>query len=184
MPRLAIAAAIFSAALTLAACTPPESASRSESISVTGTVTAIDQASRRVVVQGQDRTVQYRVSDEVQNFDQVEVGDLVSLDYVESVAVAMADPDDSGEPIVDVFGGRAEPGQRPGALGAMIGTVVVEFISYDPRSHIAQIRTPEGEVVSVSVAQQLRRFASTRQPGDRIIIAIEQAVAVAVTPVT
>jgi hypothetical protein len=181
MTRLALAAAI-AATVALSACTPPETASRTESISVAGTVTAIDKASRRVVVQGPDRTVQYRVSDEVQNFDQVEVGDEVTLEYFESVAVAMADPEDTGESLVDVFGARADPGQRPGALGAMVGTVVVEFIGYDPRSHVAEIRTPEGEIVSVTVAEELRRFASTRQPGDRVLIAVEEAVAVEVTP--
>ena len=149
---------------------------------LTGTVEAIDKASRRVLVQGPDRTILYRVSDEVRNFDQVEVGDTITLNYVETVAVAMADPDDTGEPLVDIFGARAEEGQRPGALGATIGTVVVDFIDYDPRTHIARVRTPDGEVLSVTVAEELRRFASTRLAGDRILIAVEEAVAINVTP--
>ena len=134
---------------------------------LTGTVEAIDKASRRVLVQGPDRTILYRVSDEVRNFDQVEVGDTITLNYVETVAVAMADPDDTGEPLVDIFGARAEEGQRPGALGATIGTVVVDFIDYDPRTHIARVRTPDGEVLSVTVAEELRRFASTGLAGDK-----------------
>lgn len=177
--RQVIAAATIAVA---AACTPPETASREESLSLTGTVTAIDKPSRRLTVEGPDRTVVYRVSDEARNFDQVEVGDRITLDYFESVAVTMADTDDSGEPLVDVFGARAAPGQRPGALGATVGTVVVDFIDYDPRTYMARIRTPEGEVVPVMVAEELRRFVSTRQPGDRIIVAVEQAVAVEVTP--
>ena len=36
--------------------------------------------------------------------------------------------------------------------------------------------------MSVTVAEELRRFAATRQPGDRIVVAVEEAIAVAVTP--
>jgi hypothetical protein len=180
-PRI-LAAAMICAMLALSACTPPESAGYEESVSLTGTVTSIDTASRRVVIEGPERTVLFRVSDEARNFDQVEVGDRVTLDYVESVAVAMADPEDSGEPLVDVFGVRAPEGQRPGMAGAMIGTVVVELVDYDPRTHVARIRGPEGNVTPVNVAPELRRFAATRQPGDRVLVLVEEAVAVNVTP--
>jgi hypothetical protein len=166
----------------LSACTPPDFAQREETVSLTGVVRGVDTASRRLVVEGEDRTVVYRVSDEVRNFDQIEVGDRITLDYVESVAVAMADPQDPGEPLVDVFGARAPEGARPGVVGASVGTVVVDFVDYDPATHVARIRGPEGNVTSVRVAEELRGFAATRQPGDRILILVEQAVAVAVTP--
>lgn len=182
MPILRPGLAVMTIAAAVSACTPPESAGYEESISLTGTVRSIDNASRRIVVEGDDRTVLYRVSNKVRNFDQVEVGDRITLDYVESVAVAMADPNDSGEGLVDVFGARAPEGAKPGALGAMVGTVVVDFMDYAPRTHVARIRMPDGVVTSVTVAEELRRFAATRQAGDRIIVAVEEAVAIEVTP--
>lgn len=174
--------AMISAALILAACTPPDAAMREQSVQLTGVVRGINADTRRLVVEGEDRTVVYRVSDEVRNFNQIEVGDRVTLDYYESVAVAMADPDDPGETLTDVFGMRAPEGERPGAAGAAVTTFVVELISYDAATGIATIRTPEGRVTSVRVAEELRRFASTRQPGDRILVLVEEAVAVGVTP--
>ena len=183
MFRHALAAAAVVMAVALAACTPPQMAQREQVVSATGTVTAIDRETRRVVIQEPNRTVQYRIGSQVTNFDQVEVGDQVRLDYIESVAVAMADPADTGEPIVDIFGVRAPEGSRPGMAAGSVATVVVELVSYDARSSRATIRTPSGEVRTVSVAPELRRFASTRSPGDRILVLIEQAVAVSVTPV-
>ncbi len=184
MPRLALAFAATLAALVASACTPPESASRQETVSVTGTVLAIDPESRRVAVEGGDGgTVVYRVSDEARNFGQIEAGDEITLDYYESVAVAMADPDDSGEPLTDVFGVRAPEGARPGVAGGQITTFVVELVSYNPSTAVATLRLPDGRVTAVTVAEELRRFAATRQPGDRVLVLIEEAVALEVTPV-
>jgi hypothetical protein len=183
MSRLALALAATLSALVAAGCTPPETASRQETVSVTGTVLAIDPGSRRVAVEGDERTVVYRVSDEARNFEQVEVGDEITLDYYESVAVAMADPDDSGEPLTDVFGVRAPEGTRPGVAGGQITTFVVELVSYNPSTAVATVRLPDGRVTAVTVAEELRRFAATRQPGDRVLVLIEEAVALEVTPV-
>jgi hypothetical protein len=176
--------AIAALGLVLSACGVPETASREETISLTGTVRAVNLDTRRLLVAGENRQVLYRVSEDVENFDQIEVGDRITLDYYESVAVAMADPDDSGEALTDAFGARAPAGARPGAIGAQVTTFVVELISYDAQTGIATIRTPEGQVTSVRVARELRRFAATRQPGDRILVAVQEAVAVGVTPAT
>jgi Cu/Ag efflux protein CusF len=180
MLRHMLAATIFG--LTLSACAAPETASREETVSLTGVVRGVDTGSRRLTVEGPDRTVVYRVSDEVRNFDQIEVGDRVSLNYYESVAVAMADPDDPGDALTDTFGARSAEGARPGAVGAAVTTFVVELVAYDAPTGIATIRTPQGEVRSVRVARELRRFAAARDPGDRILVLVEEAVAVGVAP--
>ncbi len=169
-------------AIALAACAIPETASREETVELTGVVRGIDVEARRLVIEGEDRTVVYRVSDEVRNLAEVQVGDEVALEYYEGVALAMADPADSGEAITDTFAGRAPEGARPAAGVASVTSFVVELISYDGGTGIATIRTPEGAVTSVRVAEEFRRFASTREPGDRILVLVEEAVAVGVSP--
>lgn len=183
MVRNAFAAAALAGALALSACSqPPQMAEREQTLTLTGVVQAIDRENRRVVVRGEDRTVQYRVGRQVRNFDQIEVGDQVTLDYIERVAVAMADPADSGEPITDILGVRAPAGARPGAAGVSVSSVVVEFLGYDAAENRASIRWPDGTEQSVFVAEELRRFAATRAVGDRVLVIVEQAMAVAVTP--
>lgn len=182
MLRHAFAAAALAAAVSLSACSQvPQTAEREQTLSLTGVVQAIDRDARRVVVRGEDRTVQYRVGRQVRNFDQIEVGDQVTLDYLERVAVAMADPEDAGEPVTDIFGVRAPEGARPGAAGISVSSVVVEFLGYDAVEHRASIRWPDGTEQSVLVPEELRRFAATRATGDRILVLVEQAMVVAVT---
>lgn len=183
MIRKTIFGVAISMGLALAACAPMRDfAQMKQSLSATGTVEAIDSENRRVVVRSGNRTILYRVSNEVRNLDQVQVGDVITLDYVESVAVAMADPEDSGEPLIDVYGMRAPEGARPGGAGTTIATAVVEFLGYDSRSHIAQFRTPDGEETSALVPRKLRHFAASRESGDKVLVLVEQAVAVSVTP--
>ncbi len=174
-----IAGAVF---LALAACAVPETASREDTFEVTGVVLAVDTESRRLTLEGEDRTILYRVSDEVRNLDQVEVGDEVTLSYYEAVALAMADPADDGAPLSDAFAGRAPEGAKPAAGVASVTSFVVELLDYDQGTGIATIRMPQGNTTSVRVAEELRRFASTRQPGDRILVLIEEALAVEVVP--
>lgn len=170
--------------VAVAGCTPADVAQSEQTVELTGVVRGVDRANRRVVIQGPQRTVQFRVSDEVRNFDQVDVGDRVTLDYRQTIAVTMADPNDPGEALSDTFAGRSPEGTRPAVAGVTITSLVVDLVSYDRASGVAVIRTPEGEEMSVLVARSMRGFASARQPGDRILVVIEEAVAVAVTETT
>jgi len=179
------AAATLAVAVSLSACAQmPSSASaqREEVVTRTGVVRMIDKQSRRVLIEGEDRTVLYRIGPQVQNFDQVKVGDKVTMTATETVAVAMADAADAGEPLVDVYGARAPKGDRPAGVAGAVQSVVVTFLGYNDKTRQAQIRLPDGEVRVVNVAPQLQTFASNRSIGDRILILIEQAVAISVTP--
>jgi len=181
----AFAAATLAVALSLSACGPmtsTASAQREDVVTRTGVVRLIDKESRRVLIEGPDRTVLYRIGPQVRNFDQVEVGDTVTLTATETVAVAMADAADTGEPLVDVYGARAPKGERPGAVAGQVQTLVVTFLGYNEKTKQAQIRLPDGEVRVVNVAPELQSFARSRVIGDRILVLIEQAVAISVTP--
>jgi len=183
MFRKILAPATLVAALALSGCfEAPESAEREESVSVTGVVRAIDKDARRFVVEGDNATIQYRVSDEVRNFDQLAVGDKIVVTYLEYVAATMADPEDSGDVAVDSFGERAPTGAKPGAIGGTVESLVVDFIDYNANNHVARIRMPDGALRSVTVPEEFRRFAGTRQTGDRVLVVIQKAVAVSVTP--
>ncbi len=166
----------------LTACAPTDYAERTETVERTLTVCEIDRDNRRFAVTGDGQRFVLRVSDEVINFDQIEVGDKLNIEYIESIAVGMAAPDDTGETIV-VEGALAAPeGAKPGVIGGEILSAVVEFISYDKRSHIATVQTASGDILSAKVKPEMRSFAAARVPGDRIVIEIATGMAVAITP--
>lgn len=174
---------IAATALALvAACGPTDFAERSETVERTLTVREIDREARRFAVTGDGRRFVLRVSDAVVNFDQIEVGDKLNVAYVESVAVSMATPEDTGETVVLEGSAIAPEGAKPGFAGGEIISAVVEFVDYDPASHFATVRTASGNLLSSKVHPEMRRFAAARIPGDRIEIEIASGFAVAITP--
>lgn len=183
--KLKIAA--FCAALLLtAACDMPtgnkDFAEHSETVTLIGTVEMVDLENRLFRVRDGSTAVTFKAGPQVQNFAQLSVGDEIELDYYESVAVGMARPDDPGNAIGEVMVAGNPEGALPGggAVGSVTG--VVEFVSYDAATKIATVKLEDGTVERVAVQPEMRAFAEARQPGDRIVVAIDRAVAVSVTP--
>lgn len=170
------------AMLALAGCAsmgagpaPRESATL---LTATATVESVDMATREVALRTPEgELLNITAGPEVRNLAQVEPGDQVEFDYFESVVVSMAD---SADPVASaaVVAGRAPEGDRPGAMAAVATDFVVEFVSYNPNTAQATFITPNGETRRVTVQPQFRQFAETRRTGDRINIALTEAVAV------
>ena len=179
--RVLTAAAL---ALTLAACDMMQggdvtSAEREETFTTVGTIQQVDRANRRVVLRIEGRTLTLRANEAVRAFDIVEPGDRVRATYTEAVAVDMALPDDTGEREIMVAEGIfVEPGQV-GRAAAEVMTGVYEVVSFDRRANEATLINPEGEVIVVDVAPELRAFARSRVPGDRVLITYAIGAAVA-----
>src|SRR5262245_32948458 len=98
---------------TVVASTPGKAAVVSEA-EITAQVTALDKATRTVTLKGpKGRSVDVIAGDAVKNFDQIRVGDNVTVKYVEALTMELkktkAKPDAKGE----VAAVRAAPGERP-----------------------------------------------------------------------
>lgn len=178
--------AAASALLVLAACSmmPGNSqhAESTETISLTARVEAVDLENRLITVRDGRTAVTFRAGPQVQNLAEVSAGDDVTLDYFESVAVAMADPDDPGTAIGEAVVGTAAPGEMPAAAAIGVLSGVVEFVSYDSERQVATVKLQDGSLETVRVRPEMRAFAAARVPGDRIAVVIERAMAIAVTP--
>jgi hypothetical protein len=168
----------------IAACAEKDvsSAERSETIELTAVVQEIDTAERRFVVKGGGRTTTLRASDSVKNFDQLAVGDEIKLYYAESIAVDLADPTVTGQTTLETKTVTSEEGAKPGGGTADLLTVPVEFLAYNRNNHVATIKSSDGTVFDVEVAPEMRSFATSRTPGDLIVVQMLQAVAVFVEP--
>ena len=166
----------------LAACAAPDSAERTETVQEVLTVRAIDTANRSFDVTGDGRSFNLRVSDAVVNFDQIEVGDKLNVEFTESIAVSMALPNDTGETITFEGGAAAPEGAKPGAAGVEFVSTVVQFVAYDSRTKKATVTTQDGKIIIATVPRELRSFAAARAPGDLIELDRTSAFAVAITP--
>ena len=157
-------------------------AQKSESVTLAGTIESIVPEKRLFKVRGKDATVVFRAGPQVRNFNEMKVGDKITLDYYESIAVGMADPADPGMAIGEVTTERAPAKSRPGGQATESLSTVVEFISYSDQTHIAAIRLNDGTIEQVLVPREMRNFASTRRPGSKLVIAVDRAVAIQVSP--
>lgn len=154
--------------------------SASQSMTVSAVVTAIDHDTRVVTVRkpdGEDLT--FTASEEVRNLPQVQVGDVLVAEYVESVSIEVMADDGLGTDAAEAVAmGRAEEGAMPGfaAMDSQIVIAKVEEINLELNTF--KLKGPDG-VVEEFVARNpdnLRRA----EVGDLVVITTTEAVAITV----
>ena len=68
----------------------PTGAGIAQAVEIQATVTAVDKAKRTVTVKGPKGNIRtFAVGKEARNFDQVKVGDMITLTYAEAVTVSL-----------------------------------------------------------------------------------------------
>lgn len=151
--------------------------------SVTAKVAAIDHASRTVSLLTKDgRSINFQVGPEVRNLDQVKAGDLVRVSYFESVMYQLRKPGEA-TPGVQVAegGGRAQPGETPGAgVARMVSvTAIVVALETKPPSVTFQTSTGERKTIPVRDPDRLKGV----KIGDLVEFTYTQALAIGVEEV-
>lgn len=150
-------------------------------MSFEATVAAIDHDTREVTLEGAEgRKVDLTVGDEVKNLPQVEVGDQVSVEYLEAVTVEVLGPAeaDVGAGALTASG-TAEPGEKPAGaeISEMIVVAVIEAIDKDNEQ--VTLKGPKGGTRTVKVRnpENLDKAAV----GEKVKITYTRAFAVNVT---
>ena len=145
-------------------------------------VDRVDARNRTIVVRGPDNMPQtLQLGPEVRNFDQIRRGDRVRLHYEEAVAVRMAPRGSRMEPETMVGAARAEPGARPAAGVAAATRAQVRITAVDTANNTVSFVGPSRVERTVAVrAPELREFLKTLSVGDRVDVAIAEAVAIRV----
>lgn len=182
-----MAVRVFIAALVLALTTGCEQqevlfAERSETRSTIGTIRELNPETRQFVLRIEGSTLTLRATEAMINFDQLEVGDRVRVEYEESIAAEMALADDTGETIAAGISAAGPAGDKPGVAAVEVVSTVVEFLAYDPQGKKAILRLSDGSITTVKVAREMRDFAKSRTVGDRILVTYSVASAITVEP--
>ncbi|TWI01833.1 hypothetical protein IP90_02393 [Luteimonas cucumeris] len=193
LPHLS-SALVVALALSLSACssTPSEAEPAatpytisSEQLTLEGTITRIDKADRVVVIRGSEgNEIEFQADADMRNFDQLEVGDKVSLDYTSAVAVDIQ-PAGSAEVGTTIQEGAsmAAAGARPGASTNQTVTIVAEVMGVDTAANTVTVKGPRGNVVTLDVARDdLRQRLTTLKVGDKLRATFTEAIAVNVRP--
>ena len=179
--------------LALSACssTPADTAARapvtlsSEQVTLEGSIIRVDRANRMVTIRGSEGAeLDVSVDDQVRNFDQLQVGDRVALDYHRAVA-AQIEPAGSFQvgTTVEQGGSRAGAGSRPGGSASETVTLVAEVLAVDAAASTVTLKGPRGNVVTLEVLREdLRARLARIKAGDLLRVTFSEAVAVDIRP--
>jgi Cu/Ag efflux protein CusF len=155
--------------------------SASDVVKVTATVTAIDQATRVVTLtDAKGKKVTFVAADEVRNLAQVKVGDVVTMEYAQALAVSLKKSTKTS-PQRSVTEGvtRAASGMKPGGVAVREVTVTAAVVAIDPKTNVVTLRGPDATVdVKVQDPSVLAGF----KPGDFVDAVYREALAVKVEP--
>jgi len=155
---------------------------KSESVTATATIQAIDKANRLVTLKdetGAEDTMY--VSPAMKRFDELKVGDKVKVTYSESLVLQVRKP-----------GGPAKTGGTDAALTKGTGaspsgtlsvqqTTTVEVLAIDQKLPSITVKTADGRTVTRKVEE--RKNLEGVKVGDKIDITYTQAALVSVEPV-
>jgi hypothetical protein len=182
---LALAAAFAGGAVaqqtTAVAGTAPGQGGVAQLTEVTATITAIDASTREVTLKGpQGNEVTVTAGPDVKNFDNMKVGDSVTVQYVSALSLELTKGGGYAVTRTEQTGSSAAPpgGLPAGAVGRQI-TVVADVIDVNPATQTVTLRGPKRTVdVVVADPDQFKRV----EKGDQVLATYTEAVAISVAP--
>jgi len=144
-----------------------------QTVKMTATVTAIDQAKRKATLLASDgKKFTVKVGPEAVNFDQIRVGDHVIADVTEKVVVSL---DDKASPSGQ--GAATVVAQAPkGGLAAETTQFTATVIAIDLEKRTATLQFEDGITQTFSVRDDVD--LSRRKVGERLVFRVTEMIAI------
>ena len=160
----------------------PNEAVAAEAVQIQGKVKSIDKQSRIVVVVGkQGKEVTLPLGPEVKNFDQINVGDIVTLNYVRALALELhksVNGGKLGQPITTEQAVRAKPGEKPAGAYEKTVSVTANVIAVNQKTQMVTLKGPNRTVeLKVKDSSMLKDI----KVGDQVDAVFTEAVGISVT---
>src|SRR5215831_2894315 len=176
---VAFAASAFAQTGAVAVGSEPGKAGIAQTVKLTGTITAIDPATRDVTIKGsQGNEVVVTAGPEVKNFANMKVGDQVDAQYVEALTLELKKG--GGMPVArteQTGGVKAKEGEKPGAAVGRQVTIVADVVAVDPAKQTVTLKGPKQTVdLKVADPEQFKLI----KVGDQVQATYTQALAIAV----
>jgi hypothetical protein len=152
-----------------------------EAVRVTASVEAVDLKNRIVTLKGPRGNVfAVPVSEQAKNLPQVKVGDIVELDYFESIAIDVKRGDGLPSRTDTEVLARAKPGERPGGVALRKVTTVASVLGINAESGTFLVRGPLGHLVEVKARDP--KMLQGLRGGAQVEVTYVEGVAIAVRP--
>ncbi len=149
-------------------------------VTITAEVVAIDRVDRIVVLLGpRGNVVEVEVGHEARNFDQVEVGDQVRVEYYESVVLFIGQKGQKPKASAGMMTARSAKGDKPAGVVVEVVDVSATVQAIDRKMRKVSLKRPDGKLVTTKVDESVKAF-DTLKVGDSIHARITEAVAISV----
>lgn len=151
-----------------------------EQITHTATVVNIDNAKRVITLKREDGSTQsYVLGDNVKNFDQIKVGDIIKSSVIESVAVFVRKSNEEPDATVSKSISVAAQGEKPSIVMTDTFELVARVISIDLDKGMITISTVSGETKTFPIDKSVGNFKNIKA-GDDVILNVSVAMMIAV----
>lgn len=163
------------------AATAPGQAAAAEGIQLQGKIKSIDKKNRTVVIVGaQGNEISMTLGEEARNFNQLHVGDLVTLTYVQALALELRKVENKvkSERVESEEAVRSKLGDKPaGAIKRSI-RVIADVVAVNPKAKTVTLRGPKQTVeLAIEDPAQFKEI----KVGDQVEALYTEAVALEVT---
>ena len=160
-----------------------ETKERSELVEIEGTITKINKETREVTIMGSNGELDtITAGEEVERFDEIEVGDIITLEYLKFLRAEFRKPtpEEIEEPLVliadaEKAGMDAQPGA---AMGAVVKAVVSIQVINLPFMFVI-IEGPNGNLTTIDVQDE--ELIKKLHVGQVVILTYGEAVAVSLS---
>jgi ribosomal protein L6P/L9E len=163
------------------AASAPGQATLTSVVTVSARVQAIDKTSRQVTLKGpKGKLNTVTAGPDVRNFDQIKVGDMVTVRYIEALTLTLKKDGKELRGMTETpTAARAAAGERPAGLVANQTEVTANVIATDAKTQTVTLKGPKQTVeLKVPDAGQFKLI----KVGDQIQAVYTEAVAVSVEP--
>jgi Cu/Ag efflux protein CusF len=147
----------------------------------TSKITAIDYKSRIVTLTNDaGQSVQLHVGPQAKNFDQAKVGDIVTVESVESVGIFVT-PKGEVAPAAGKtsYIQTAKPGHKPGGIQVETETLTATVTAIDHKTRMVTIKGPMGETRTFKVGPAAKRLDEVKV-GDEVTVTVTVGTAISV----
>jgi hypothetical protein len=151
-----------------------------EAVVLTAEVVAIDRVDRTLALLGSDgNVVAVEVGHAARNFDQIEIGDQVKVEYYESVALYVGKKGQKPEDDAGLVVARSAKGEKPAAVVAEAVDVSATITAINKKKRTITLKGPDGKKVTTKVDKSVKAF-DTMKVGDSINARYTEAIAISV----
>jgi hypothetical protein len=160
----------------------PGKAAAVRTVKLTAQVVALDKASRTVSLKGpHGNVVDVVAGDDVKNFDQIKVGDLVVVNFLQSLSLELQKAKGGAGGISEQSAMvTAKPGERPAAAAGRQVTAIAKVTAVNKKAKTITLKGPRGNSVTLDV-QNPDQFKVVKV-GDEVLVTYTEAVAISVEP--